>query len=102
MATGRVVFACSARRSSMFTCGRFLYFHQSLPLTPHFHLCTKRVFGPSVLSCRAKLDDIPACTMKIRITVMIEDECDRGQRLPGESGPFVATGHADETAGHDG
>src|SRR2546430_16232646 len=68
MATGTVVFCCSARRSSMVTCGRFLYFHQSLPLTPHFHLCTKSVFGPSVLSWRAELAAHPHRPLERRIT----------------------------------
>src|SRR5262249_58174068 len=49
IASGRVLLASIARQSRLFTLGRFLYFHQSLPSTPHFHLCTNSVLGPSVL-----------------------------------------------------
>src|SRR5437764_15134706 len=70
MATGKVVLACSAFRSSIVTCGRFLYFHQALPLTPHFPLCTQRIFGPRQLNRRRDLDDLPHCSSNMRNIVM--------------------------------
>ena len=69
IASGRLALASSARQSSWVTWGRFLYFHQSLPFTPHFHLCTNSVFGPSVLSWRRKLTWNPESTVRMPISM---------------------------------
>ena len=69
IASGKFVFASRERQSSCVTTGRFLYFHQSLQLTPHFHLWTKSVLGPRVLSWRRKLVWKPDSTVRIPISI---------------------------------